>query len=45
MKILKVYKTKEALEYCGEIKPKYIVPKDKPLKVVNKGEYNGFEII
>jgi hypothetical protein len=36
---------KEALEYCGEIKPKYIVPKSHPLKVVNKGEYSGFNLL
>lgn len=35
----------EALDYCGGIKPKYIVPKSMPLKVVNKGEYEGFDII
>lgn len=36
---------KNALNYCGGIKPKYIVPKDFPLKVINKGECSGFEII
>jgi len=35
---------KQALEYCGGIKPMYIVPKNKPLKVVNLGRYNGFLI-
>lgn len=35
---------KNALDYCGGIKPKYIVPKSSPMKVINKGEYNGFEI-
>lgn len=37
-------KYKNALDYCGGIKPKYIVPKDTPLKVINKGEYNGFDL-
>jgi len=35
---------KEALEYCGGIKPKFIVPLNKPLEVKNLGEYSGFEI-
>lgn len=36
---------KNALDYCGGIKPKYIVPKSHPLKVVNKGKYNGFDLL
>lgn len=36
---------KNALDYCGGIQPKYIVPKDFPLKVINKGEYRGFELL
>ena len=35
---------KQALEYCGDLKPRYSVPKDKPLEVVNLGEYKGFLI-
>ena len=35
---------KDALDYCGEIDPEYIVPKNFPLKVLNKGEYEGFEL-
>jgi len=35
---------KDALEFCGELKPKYIVPKSKPLEVVNNGKYSGFNI-
>lgn len=35
---------KDALEFCGEIKPKYIVPKNAPLNVTNLGEYKGFKI-
>ena len=34
----------DELEFCGGIKPKYIVPKDSPLKVENKGKYSSFEI-
>lgn len=40
-----VVEYKEALEFCGGIKPKYIVPKTSPLKIKNIGEYKGFEII
>jgi hypothetical protein len=35
---------KRALEFCGGIKPEYIVPRNNPLKIKNKGESNGFEI-
>lgn len=35
---------KEALDYCGNIKPKYIVPIDRPLTFINKGEHKGFEL-
>lgn len=36
---------KNALDYCGGIKPKYIVPKSLPLKIKTKGKYyNGFDI-
>lgn len=36
---------KNALDYCGGIKPKYIVPKNMPLKYIKKGEYEGFAIL
>jgi len=36
---------KRALEFCGGLKPKYIVPIEKPLNFNNKGEYEGFELI
>lgn len=36
---------KNALDYCGGIKPKYIVPKNMPLKYIKKGEYKGFAIL
>jgi hypothetical protein len=36
---------KEALDFCGGLKPKYIVPKNMPLEIKNGGEYEGFEII
>lgn len=41
----KIYKVlyKNALDYCGGIKPKYIVPKNSPMEIINKGEYKGFE--
>lgn len=35
---------KEALDYCSGIKPKYIVPVDKPLEFVSKGKYEGWEL-
>jgi hypothetical protein len=35
---------KEALDYCADLKPRYIVPIDKPLNIKNLGEYNGFLI-
>jgi len=35
---------KEALNFCKQFKPKFIVPKDKPLKIKNLGEYCGFSI-
>lgn len=35
---------KSALDYCGELKPKYIVPLENPLTFVSKGEYEGFEL-
>lgn len=35
---------KEAVEYCGDLKPRYIVPADKPLTIVSKGEYEGWEV-
>lgn len=36
---------KEAINFCGGLKPTYIVPKDKPLKIKTKGEYEGFEVL
>lgn len=36
---------KEALDYCGGLKPKYIVPLSAPMIVKNKGEYKGFELL
>lgn len=36
---------KQALDYINYVKPKYIVPKNKPLKFKNKGEYKGFELV
>lgn len=33
-----------ALEFCGGIKPEYIVPLDMPLKVENLGRNEGFKI-
>ncbi len=35
----------EAVEFCGGIKPKYIVPKTSPMTIVNKGEYEGFDLL
>lgn len=35
---------KDALDYCGDIKPMYIVPKNSPMKIINKGAYNGFDV-
>ncbi len=35
---------KDALAYCGGIKPKYIVPADRPLSFT-KEEYDGFKLI
>lgn len=36
---------KNALDFCGGIEPKFIVPKNSPLKVINNGEYSGFDLI
>jgi hypothetical protein len=33
----------EARNYCADIKPKYIVPLDKPLEFTSE-EYNGFKL-
>ena len=35
---------KEALDYCSGIKPKYIVPVEKPLEFVSSGSYGGWEL-
>lgn len=35
---------KEAIEYSGDVKPKYIVPESMPLSFHNLGEYNGFKL-
>lgn len=35
---------KEALDFCGGLKPKYIVPKDTPMAIKNNGEYGGFDV-
>lgn len=37
-------KYKDALEFCGGIKPRFITPKEIKLKIINKGKYEGFEI-
>lgn len=34
---------KKALDYCGDIKPSYITPIDKPLSF-SKSEYSGFTL-
>jgi hypothetical protein len=46
-KLKKQYAVKyiEAIEYCQEIKPKFITPAERPLKFINKGEYDGFELV
>lgn len=36
---------KEAVNYCGDLKPKYIVPADRPLTFKSLGEYNGWELV
>jgi hypothetical protein len=36
---------KAALDYCGGLKPKYIVPVDKPLNFKSLGEYRGWELV
>lgn len=36
---------KEALDYCQDLKPEYVVPESMPLNFKNKGEYQGFELV
>jgi len=38
-----IVKYKDALEFCGGIKPKFIVPEKAPLKI-EFGKYEGFTI-
>jgi hypothetical protein len=35
---------KEAVNYCADMKPKFIVPKDKPLNVKINDEHSGFTV-
>ncbi len=35
---------KEALDYCQDLKPKFVVPKNMPLEVTSLGEYEGFSL-
>lgn len=36
---------REAVNYCADLKPEYIVPIDRPLEFKKLGEYEGWELI